>query len=245
MSGSVSPVRNDQEVAAAPPSDSVRTAVTLLVIVHLFAVVAVMAFWATRPITGNATQRESFVERLHNVSFLTGHLQLLFQDLGYNYFLTQADQLDVDHQFVFDLKLQDGTKREATLPQPDLWPGIRRQRMQILANLAGQRIGEDGAESILPRLTAGYMARKYDAVSGTVRLRAHLLVPPENVRSPDSKLSDPFAAAYYRTPYEAQMLVRSGQVSLLKAAAAGETAPSAGRAPRTSPGTPPAPGGNP
>lgn len=240
MNASTKPSLNSAEASPPLPSETVRTVVSLLLFMQLFAIEAVLSFWATRPQLSSEFERETFAARLHNVAFLTAHMQYLFQDLGYSYFLTQADQLDVDHQLLFDLKRKDGTTSQVQLPQPGLWPGIRRQRMQMLANLAGQRVGEDGTESVLPRLAANYFANRDQASSGTVRLRAHLLIPPENVAGADTALADPFNAAYYRTPYEAQILVRGGQVSLLKNTAAGETAPSAGRSRGTSPTPPPA-----
>lgn len=230
-----SPHSSTTRDALTLPSEGVRSLVSLLLIIHLFGVAVVLYSNASRSLTGDDPQRQanSLCQSLR-VPFLVPYVQYLFQDEASNqrnYRLTHDEFIDLDYRVTFDLKLPDGKVEKVVFPAEGLWPGQRRQRMQALANKAGQRLVLEqtlpGEENVLPRILAQQLVNKYGAKSGTIVIRGHQVIEPNRVDGTDVALADPMNAAYYMTPYEATLLVQNGTVKLLKATAAGETAPSA------------------
>lgn len=247
MATNLSPAHS---ATVALPSEGVRTAVSLALFVHLFALGTVLFSNAAKSLTPDEFENERNRLSLRvAVPFLTPYMQYLFQNEASNlrnYRLTHDEYIDVDYQVFFDLKLKDGSTKTVVLPPEGLWPGQRQRRMQALANRAGQYLVLEalgrGDENILPAKLAQQIVPRYGATGGTIRIRGHRTIEPRFVFGTDQALADPFNAAHYATTYRANILVspRTGTVRLQKITDAAESAPAARRGHAT-PSAPPVP----
>jgi hypothetical protein len=203
------------------PSAEVRGLVSLVLFIHLFAVVIALAAYA-RPST--------LQERLRTL--LSPYLATLNFDLNPNeyptgrFYLTHDLPVDVDAVIQVDATLPDGEERSITIPEPGLWPPERRRHYQALANAANTLVESDDYQAVLPKAIAGALLSSWGATTGTVRIERHLPIQMVDVGSHDAGKSDPFSPSHYSTVYEARVLVSpGGQIDLVKKAAAGEVAP--------------------
>ncbi len=199
-------------------SQGLRTLVSFLLFVHLFAVAVAIA---------SSNYRASGLVRQLRLRFLTPYLQTLNMDMAYNFHLTHADELDVDHFFEMEIESDGGDKKTVTLPEAGIRPAERRRRYQQLAFETAALVGNDVGESVLPRAVAARLLVENGGTRGTIRCRAHHLQEPQDVTSSDATRSDPFSSRYYRTAYEAKAFNVGGQVQVLKSEASAESAPAA------------------
>ncbi|HEX5444429.1 MAG TPA: hypothetical protein VFW87_11390 [Pirellulales bacterium] len=212
------------ENAAQLPPEWVRTAVSFLLFVHLFAVlVGVLANWYPSPL---ATQLRT------RVPLLAPYLESLDLDQAYVplYGLTYGMDQDTDQRVEVDLKLADGTQRQFILPRRDLWPHQRYRREQRLAEVAADLVGDDtkSLESFLPQAIAAHFVAAAEAsgatvVGGTIRCRRQAVPTMEAAASGRSATPETFDL------YQAEILRVAGEVQLLKTEAAAEVAPAPNR----------------
>lgn len=201
-------------------SGEVRSLVSLLLFVHLFAVfVAVTTY--TRP--------SGLQERLHEVFapyLRTLHLTAFPVTHPFaRYHLTHALPTDVDFTCEVDFTGPSGPQT-VTIPERPLWPRIRLRRYQALANATGALTDEEADEDlggILPRAIAGSVLKSNGATEGTFRCRAHYLPLIEQMSEVDGGRSAPLEN--FRVTYEAQVIVSGGTVELLKKSTTLEVAP--------------------
>ncbi len=214
------------------PSPGVRTAASLLLFVHLFAVVIAMTSRATTVDTEFGPAGSELLARMRRVPFLMAYLQLLELDESYNFAWTQGDPLDAVHSIEVELEFDDPNVEQLVIriPQDRLRPPLRNDRHHNLALTAAALVGRDDRENILPQAVAENFVREHGATGGTIRIRRHFPQSPPEAASLDEAVADPFNDRYYATPYEARILVTDGVVSLLKSESPGTSAPAAGRA---------------
>lgn len=214
------------------PSQTMRTILSLLLVLHLFALLVALVSndWVS-VLTG----------RLRSVPGVRPYLQLLFMDLSYRYGLTSADRLDVDFQLEADMTLEDGSKKTVVFPEQGVWPKERYRRYERLVHAIAERTadGNDPAgtalivQSVAARLFSEQGARKGRATPHRIRCRGHSLQAPGDVQAGDRHQQDPFDPRYYWTAYEATAWwLPDGEVELLPTEGAGDTAPPTVNGPR-------------
>lgn len=199
------------------PSEGVRVVVSLLLFVHIFCVLVVLAFGATgAPLYGQLHDR---------VPGLRQYLQLLHLDLGFNYQLTSGVPLDFNHFIEVELMMPDGSTETILLPDADTAPRQRRLQLGSLARFAASLVGNDQMESILPRQIAESVFRQQGAAAGeeyehTIRLKRHM--PPnldvinavsEGLPTPSSPLPP---EREFPTLYEAKFRLIDGEMVYVK-----------------------------
>ena len=194
--------------SAGWPDESVRTTLTILIILHLFAVATA--------VLSNAGPVSPLRAALRQVPLVTSYLQFLHMDLAYNYHLISRDYLDD----VLWLEIEAADDREgdpagvARLPVADLAPGIRRQRLRNfvreIAELATSPDVDPGQAAMLPAALAEGLLAEAGLPFGTYRLRLMRHGPPELL-----------TAAEFRQPeapeaiYEANLFFDAGEVGLV------------------------------
>ena len=207
------------------PGPELRVILTLAILVHLVALATAMAAYP---------QPSLFLAALRNV--FAPYTQSLKIDVvppyygGARWHLTHAGESDVDYSIVVEGKLPSGKTEKATFPSARGWPLISWKRQQTLADAAGSLTEDENRHGDLGLLLspiAGDLLRQMGATDGKVTVRKHLLASIENMNSPNRAESDPSAAAYFETPYEATVLFQGDQVELLKTSSKGEVAPTA------------------
>lgn len=191
-------------------SQEVRSVLSFLIFLHLFALGIA--------ITGsNAGLASPLQRRLHeSLAPMRFYLQMLHMDLAYNYHLTHAEMLDIDHRLEVDLQLPDGATETVVLPDDSTWPRTRRRRYQTLGLTVASQIGNAQMESVLPRAVAGALMAQTGAEQATIRCRGHFLLSADDVGSVDPARSDPWNEQLLRTLYEARVLLTDGEVSIVK-----------------------------
>ena len=205
------------------PSEGLRTVISFLLFVHLFALGVAIA--------SNAAPVSALRRQLRDVPFVRPYLQLFQMDLGYNFHLTYSEEFDTDHFFELELGGQQASGPETTkilLPPSGLRPPIRRDRYHNLALNAARLMGDDQFESLLPKAIAKRLLAEANVTEGThrIRCRRHYLLTRAMVGSTDPRVRDPFAAGRYGTVYEADVFFDDqGELQIVKTASASETAP--------------------
>jgi hypothetical protein len=208
---------------ATPPrwSGEVRSWVSLLLFVHLFALfVAVTAY--TRPSSMQQRLHELFEPYLRNLHLTPTPSSYPFA----RFYLTLALPGDVDFSCEVETKSKNGNVETTSIPQQGLQPLVRYRRYQALANSAGALAADEGSENssgILPRAIAGSILGQRQATQGIVKLRAHYL--PELETMGNVEAGRMAVLENYRTMYEAQVFLSGGGVELLKKSTTLETAP--------------------
>jgi hypothetical protein len=215
------------------PSQGVRTAITLLLMLHLFALFVAVSSKARvlgTPANDEFTYRRS---QLRNVPFVKSYLQLLHMDLSYAYNLTYASPFDTDHVFEIELDWtgethgDEAVKRQ--LPPADMGRNLRRHRYQKLARFAAFYTEQENSslESTIPHAVARTMLADEGIEQGNHRmiLKRHLLVSWGDVDSLDPGLSDPNHPNYWASPYEADLKFFKGELLITKQEKAFRTAP--------------------
>jgi len=177
------------------PSSGLRTTLTLLLLLHFFALfVAVVS---------NFGARSGLRLQLREVPGVRTYLHLLNMDTAYNYHLVFGTREDRDFQC--ELVLAPGQRpqtagqagedqRETVLLMPhDMWPGSRRRRYLMLSHNTAANVGDDQIESLLPAALASGMLRQRGVTAGTHLWRCVGLEPASQdvaaSRSPDREFT--------------------------------------------------------
>ncbi len=161
------------------PSAELRNGLTLLLILHLFALfVAVVS---------NFGARSGLRLQLREVPGVRTYLQLLNMDTAYNYHFVFGTREDRDYQCEVMVRppprsatsqaggpLQEESLR---LIPADLWPGSRRRRYLMLSHHMAANVGDDQLESLLPATLASGLLRQRGVTEGTHLLRLIGLAP--------------------------------------------------------------------
>ncbi len=215
---------------AGQPAEGVRTTVSMLLFLHL-AALAIGVASSAMPLSG-------LRNKLGDVP-VRAYLAMLHMDLAYNYSLTPRSEPDkndplLQNPFVENVELELNWQRvtnpdatRITLPAPDVWPGIRRQRFRNLAHVVAGQIGDQDFEGVLPLAVARALLADAGITEGTHRFRSRrqTLVDRHQAHSIDPADSDPGHATRFTNVYEADVVFFRGEASLVKAVAAGQAAP--------------------
>jgi hypothetical protein len=190
----------DHESAAAAgdqlAQSGLRTTLTLLLLLHLFALfVAVVS---------NFGARSGLRLQLREVPGVRTYLHLLNMDTAYNYHLVFGTREDRD--FHCEVVLNRGQRSETAakagedqrdaipLMPRDMWPGSRRRRYLMLSHHTAGNVGDDKIESVLPAALASGMLRQRGVAEGTHLLRCVGLEPAsrddEEWRSSDREFAE-------------------------------------------------------
>jgi hypothetical protein len=214
--------RPSQPDDPALPAEWLRTAISFLLFLHLFALaVAVISNWNPSPLAS----------RLRAVPLLKPYLEYLAMDQSYIplYSLTFGMEQDTDNTVEVDLTLADGSQRQFVLPDSGIGPRQRWRRDLRFAETTADLTGENyrNVESILPQAIAAHFVARYHGKSGTIRCRRHFLQPMEALTSSVDSERDPYDKSRYSELYAARIIVVGDQVQLLKSEATADVAPAA------------------
>jgi hypothetical protein len=204
------------------PPESVRGLVSLLLIIHLFAVgIALAAYTSASPIERRIVT--TLAPYIRTFNFDLTHVF----PAGARLQLTHAGPSDIDFTVSGMVRLPDKQTADWSLPRKGLRPAIRAQRDQYLANAIGSLMDResDELEAILPRAISAAELRRQNAKTGSIKVTAHFLQEPEDIGGSDVKRRNPDDAGFFRDVFEADVLLGPGGVDLLKKAAKGEVAP--------------------
>ncbi len=210
------------------PSQGIRTAVSFLIFLHLFALgVAMMS----------GEPSSDLEKQLRTVPGVVPYTQLLMMDLSYRFAMTQGPGFSVrpdgrsipaaaaenDHWFEADLQTESGTVNVVLPPESGLFPPQRFARYQVLAAYAtvlAAGAETDSSSGLLFTEIAKRLLREHKATGGKIRVCW---------RKPNP---EPYQATMERVvAIEYDILAASdGSISLLRAEAAGEAAPTAKQA---------------
>jgi hypothetical protein len=206
--------------AQALPAEWVRTAVSFLIFLHLFALaVGILASEVPSELETALAERTG----------LRHYLQLLDMNLPYSYYFTRGNdpggELDIDYSLVATIKRPDGETETIEYPSAGMWPRQRFHRYQVLArNLATFASDEAPVPENLETL-AGTVVRGILNQNGIERLdlrvRGQLTPPAMEEFNPDT-YTDRF-----RDAYDAHAFLSGDRVELLKKEPARDTAPPA------------------
>ncbi|HWB14070.1 MAG TPA: hypothetical protein VG826_32890 [Pirellulales bacterium] len=205
------------------PADWVRTLVSFLIFLHLFALcVAVLSNW----------NPSDLALRLRRVPLIKPYIEYLGFDQSYVplYGFTFGLEEDTDSTIEVVLKFKDGSESTWTLPDAGLWPRERRRHDARLVETAADVMPEDyrDYQSIVPQaIAAHFVARHPNVKSGVIRCVRQLQQPMESLASSNPAERDPYDKRWSRQLYEARILVVGGSVKLMKSEAAAEVAPAA------------------
>ena len=205
-----------------PSSGGLRTAISLLLVVHLLALfVAVVS---------NAGPPSPLRQALRNVPGAVTYLQALHMDLGYDYHQTYDDQLDYDHFAQIEVGASSTNGDDAVvieLPTASLRPGIRQRRYLNLTRSIASRASREEIAGLLPLAVARTMLAEkgIDSDKHRFRCRFHAVLAPEDFESPNAEDKDPHHPSLYETIYEADLFFAGGELQLIKTAGRRETAP--------------------
>jgi hypothetical protein len=204
---------------ATQPSEGVRSLVSFLIFVHLFALVV--------GIVSNEVPSQLEIA-LARLPLLRPYRQLLAMDLPYSFYFTRGNdpggELDIDYMFTATVKRPDGSTESVEFPSADMWPHQRFHRYQTLARQIAVFAGEDAPQpeklDHLVQAIAGGLLHGYGGHSVELRCRGQLTPPAMDLYQPDQDTRD-----NYRPAYEARAFLADGQVELLKKEPARDTAP--------------------
>ncbi len=233
------PLPNVEPATDRLPSQTVRTVATLLLFVHLFALLAAVA---SNPQDGMASR---LLARLGNVRFLSAYTEALWMESAYDFFYTYFHTfgnnefvlaLSTDHQFEAELTFADGRTEAVHIPDDSRFPRMRDQRYKNLGNAAARYVGQQGAESLVPAALAESLLRSAGAETVKLSLKRRTLQTMDAVNSSSASSRDPYDPRYSRVIYTGFAQLRNGRVDYRKVEDAGGAAPGGG----TSGATPPA-----
>ena len=211
----------DSVPADVLPSSGVRTALSLLLVVHMLALFVAVASNAGPP----SPLRQAF----RNVPGAVTYLQALHMDLAYNYHFTYGEPLDTDHFAQMELNWQGQSGPEATLlelPDVSIQPGIRRGRYFNLTRTMSGLTGVDEIAGLLPLAIAQRLLVENDITEGTHRFRCrrHYTLDTVDVGSPIPADRDPEDPSRFDTIYQANLFFAGDELNLIKATGAGQAA---------------------
>jgi hypothetical protein len=145
-------------------SEGARTAISLLLFIHLFALGLVFL--------SNFEGGEWDSELLANMKVpLRPYLYPLWLDRPYHNHLTYGKELDYDHYIDVELAPGDSSAEAATirLPADELGRGIRRQRYERLAWHLARRAEFETGDDLLPLAVGAAVLRQNDAKRAQLR----------------------------------------------------------------------------
>jgi hypothetical protein len=210
MSKQASPPREQPEQPAFL-SAGLRSGVTLLLIVHLFAVAV--------GVLGYAFPLSPLRSQLADVPFVRPYLQTLHMDTAYNFHLTDGLEVDLDHSVLIE---QQGAvpapdvkaNMKIRLPEPSMQPGIRRERFQQLAQQTAIGGEGDPVRPLLSKTIGGALLKRVGAVDGTYQLRVErqTVLSREDVDSPQIAQSNPYDPSRFATAYEGAIILDGSSV---------------------------------
>ncbi len=231
----------------AGPSAQVRTLVSFLLFAHLFSLGLSWTMWRLSSPMRQALRR-----------FPGFYLQLLGMDVAPDsgivrlpsgelypsprvlpksrralWHLTQGDALDVDHFLI----LRDEQGRQVQWPPPGAG-GLRHRRYQMIAWEMARLAGIEDTENVLPAALGRGLLREAGMQRATLECRRLLLRAPEEARSNDPTLNDPYHDSRWVTVYQARIWVEGDQVRLLKLESQAESSGPVNRASGTRSGSP-------
>lgn len=196
---------------AGLPSQGLRTALTLLLMWHLFAVaVALGSNFGTESPLRSALRRAPLVEP---------YLQLLDMDIAYDVRWTDGSETDQDHALIVEsAEKSDGQPVVVQFPADDLQPGQRRRRLQMLAyHLAEQAQQEnDALVSEIPQAVGAKVLADLGVKQVKLRCRAHDVQTPVDASAADRARSNPNAPRYYRDVYQANVFDSGKETLVMK-----------------------------
>jgi hypothetical protein len=203
---------------AALPSQLVRTIVSLALFIYLFTLAVGVA---ARDL--NESPLEATLGQVQGLRHLR---QLLWIDDSYDYYLTHAEEIDVDHSITADVTMPDGSTKTISLPDPEIRSPLGRRHWQMLAYRLALYSTVPDLEPARDIVTQGLAARilaETGGKSASIRVRGHR-TPPELARYDprDEKLWQ-----NYRDVYAARAWISGGRVNLLKQESKADTAPAA------------------
>jgi hypothetical protein len=222
LSLAMKPSTPDSDAAAAPgmPSEAVRTIVTLLLFIHLFAVgLAIM----TSSESGASVLLRDIKER---TPFLEPYLTQLWLDHGYDYYLMN-DQ-NWDFRLEATVRYGDGhVGAPMILPDPDLWSGERRQRYQQLAGFMGNYIARatapeasalDGERKLLlpEAIGGGFLRSNPKAESVSLKCVFHRGISREELRSENPRDRDPEGPQYFTSVGDMTIVLDRGKPTVFE-----------------------------
>jgi hypothetical protein len=194
------------------PSQNVRTLLSFLLFLHLFALAVAVT---------SSNDRSSQLELgLRKTPLLRPYLQTLFMDLPYTYHLTSgiSDFQVNDAEMWIEVELNTRPGEPVRIPPADgLEPRQRFNRAESLVRTTASLVGQPDRESVLPAAIAASLLHRHGATGGTIRIMRRNLPLEAFTAIPSTQ----------RTMYEARILLVGGQVELLKTEAASESAPAA------------------
>ncbi len=194
---------------ASAPSEGLRTLLSFLLFLHIFAVlVAVTSRASNAPIES----------RLREFPGLRQYVQLLALDAQHTYNLTNnlfRMDPDFDVRFNVDLKMPDGTTQTVNWPEVEWSSGQRRQRYETMLLYAASVPRGSAIEGTIPQGVAARLVRERGATGGEIRLQGRRL--PAEMFQP--------IGAEYQTPLRWKILVNDQAVSLVKIESAADSAP--------------------
>ena len=142
-------------------SDNARTLISLLLFVHLFALVTT--------ILAHAGQSELTDQIRRRVPFLQPYMRRIGMDDAYMYtdYVNSQDGVRLDTQFAIDVRYEypDGTTRDVRLPDDTMYPALRQQRYSGLARNLAAVVGDDVEAEYASMVAGGLLAEEPDAAS--------------------------------------------------------------------------------
>lgn len=212
-----------QATQPAMPADWVRTLISFLIFLHLFALaVAVLSNW----------NPSDLALRLRRVPLVKPYIEYLGFDQSYVplYGFTFGMEEDTDSTIEVTLRFKDGSENTWTLPDAGLLPKQRWRHEARLVETAADLTGEDykDYQSVVPQaIAAHFVAAHPGATGGIIRCLRQLEQPMEAIASSNPAERDPHDKMWNRQLYEARILVGRDGVKLMKSESAAEVAPAA------------------
>jgi hypothetical protein len=201
-------------------SPEARTAASLVIFVHLFALVVAVTTY-TRPGPLQVRLHDLFALYLRNLHLTAYPVSYPFA----RFHLTHALPTDVDFNCQVEFQKAGGPE-VVSIPSAGLQPPVRFRRYQALANATGTLADaeeSDDFSALLPKSIAGSVLRSHGASQGVFRCRAHYL--PEIESMGEVEAGRTRALENYGTIYEAQVLVGPRTVDVLRKSETLDVAP--------------------
>lgn len=211
------------------PGDTVRTIVTLLLLIHLFVVGLAVA---TSSESGASQLLRAIKEQPR---FIDAYLTELWLDRGYDYYLMNDQNWDfhLEATVTYADRHKEGPIQ---IPDLDLGPGERRQRYQQLAAFVANYIARAGAPEasaldgerklLLPEaIGAAFLKTSPNAVSVSLKCIYHRGISREELRSENPKDRDPFGPQYFTTVGDMTIVLDRGRPTVFENLPALEVSP--------------------
>lgn len=219
-----SPVDRSSDDQVKSPADTVRSLVSLFLVLHLLClVIAFASSVAPSPL------------QLRLLGVLRPYVRVLNFELPYSqYNLTQASELDVDHRLEILPQGRDENDPDSWIRLPDrgFRGGERYKRYQRLAQQMGRfnqlsmMMPDMGAVvGKLAQAVAAHFLYQRETKPQQVRCRRHFLQSIDAITRGSKEERDPYSRTFFRVAYAANVVVdEAGNVSVVKIEMASEVA---------------------